>query len=199
MSGGAPMMALLPMSECAAEGAPGTAPRRAAGRRGARMPGAARAPCPGQAGCRLGGGDQPSRDTEADHGRHGGAEGGSARLDAALVPQPRLHHTAATVWVRRPQGPLTTLPYPVPPVQHLCKARSCAPTHACAALHLAAGCRGGLQHVARAGRVASPPTGEARGNTEGSDAARPSPRVAYILEPRPRQALGLLAPYATVR
>ncbi len=33
----------------------------------------------------------------------------------------------------------------------------------------------------------------------GGDAARPSPRVACSLEPRPRQALGVLAPYATVR
>src|SRR5262249_45838700 len=76
-------------------------------------------------------------------------------------PQPCLHH-AATAWLRRssglhhPRGSLTTLPYPVPPVQHLCKARSCAPTHACVALHLAAGCRGGPQRVARARRVASP-------------------------------------------
>jgi hypothetical protein len=55
----------------------------------------------------------------------------------------------------------------VPPVQHLCKARSCAPTHACVALHLAAGCRGGPQRVARARRVASPLTGDAGGDAEG--------------------------------
>ena len=33
----------------------------------------------------------------------------------------------------------------------------------------------------------------------GGDAARPSPRVACSLEPGPCQALGVLAPYATVR
>src|SRR5215472_1904687 len=128
MSGGAPMMALLHASECSAGVARGPAPRRAAGGRGARIPGASRAPCPGQAVCRLGSSDQPYRDTEADHGRNGGAEGGSTRLDAALVPQPGLHHAAAPAWLRRsssfrrPKGPLTTLPYLVPPVQHLCKA-----------------------------------------------------------------------------
>jgi len=127
-------MALLHASECSAGVARGPAPRRAAGGRGARMPGASRAPCPRQAVCRLGSGDQQYRDTDADHGRNVGAEGGSTRLDAALVLQPSLHHAAATAWLRRssslrrPQGPLTTLPYPVPPVQHLCKAHSCAPT-----------------------------------------------------------------------
>jgi hypothetical protein len=134
---------------------------------------ASRAPGPGQAVCRLGSGDQPYRDTEADHGRNVGAEGGSTRLDAALVLQPSLHHAAATAWLRRssslrrPKGHLTTLPYPVPPVQHLCKARSCAPTHACATLHLAAGCRGGTQRVTRARRVASLLTGDAGGDAEG--------------------------------
>ena len=33
----------------------------------------------------------------------------------------------------------------------------------------------------------------------GGHAARPSPRVACSLEPRPRQALGILTPYTTVR
>jgi len=72
--------------------------------------------------------------------------------------QPSPHHAATTAWrrrssrVRRPKELLLTLPYPVLPVQHPCKARSGVPTHICAALRLAAGCCGGLQRAARAMR-----------------------------------------------